>query len=81
MTEYKNQLAEIWTGLLRGLVIIGRRDSSLLINFYPEFRKWIQAIKNFSILSQLAKAFMESANQPTKTNSLAFALTNKVCIN
>lgn len=78
VTEYKSQVAEIWTGLLRGLVIIGRRDSNLLVNFYSEFRRWIQTVTSFSILSQLVKAFMESSNQPTKTNSLAFALTNKV---
>ncbi|XP_033221834.1 protein PAT1 homolog 1 isoform X2 [Belonocnema kinseyi] len=77
VTEYKNQLGELWTGLLRGLAIIGRRDSHLLVNFYTEFRRWIHIVTDFSILLQLAKTFKESASQPTKTNSLAFALTNK----
>ncbi|XP_015586789.1 protein PAT1 homolog 1 isoform X2 [Cephus cinctus] len=77
VTESSNQLSELWSTILRGLAVIGRRDAHLLSNFYPEFRRWIQTITDFSVLQRLARGLTESVNQPTKNNSLAFALTNK----
>ncbi|XP_012288336.1 protein PAT1 homolog 1 isoform X1 [Orussus abietinus] len=77
VTEYGNQLGELWTGILRGLAVIGRRDGHLLSNLYPEFQRWIQTVTDFSVLLRMGKALSESSNQPAKNNSLAFALVNK----
>lgn len=78
VTEYSSQLGDLWTGLLKGLAVVGRRDSHLLANFYPEFRRWIHTVTDFSTVLRLAKGLAESASLPLKSNSLAFALTNKV---
>ncbi|XP_066587541.1 protein PAT1 homolog 1 isoform X2 [Prorops nasuta] len=75
--EYSNQLGELWTGIFHGLAIIGRRDSHLLFNFYPEFQKWLSNISDFKIVLRLAKSLNDSASQASKNNSLAFALANK----
>lgn len=79
MTSDTERLAVLWSAMIKNLAVIGRRDSHLLINFYPEFQKWVDANStNHTVLTNLAKEFTESSSQPSKTNSLAFALTNKV---
>ncbi|KAG7201506.1 hypothetical protein KM043_004259 [Ampulex compressa] len=77
VTEYQNQLEELWTVILKGLAIIGRRDPYLLTSFYSEFRRWLDAVEDFTKIVRLARALSDSASQSSKNNSLAFALVNK----
>ena len=80
--EYENQLVNLWIAVTKGLVIIGRRDSHLLINFYVEFRKWIiDNHLNNILFNDLIKGFMTSSNQESQRNNLNFALANKVLVN
>lgn len=78
VTEHRNQLEELWNVIFRGLAVIGRRDSHLLISFYSEFQRWFTIVQDFSTILGLARSLSDSANHPMKNNSLAFALTNKV---
>lgn len=81
VTEYGSQLGELWTGLLKGLAIVGRRDAYLLVKFFPEFHRWIETARDFNTILRLARGFLDSVNQNSKiNNSLAFAVTNKVRI-
>lgn len=80
ITDHRNQLEELWNAIFRGLAIIGRRDSHLLISLYSEFQRWFDTVQNFNTIFRLARSLSDSANQPIKNNSLAFALTNKVCL-
>ncbi|KAI4478940.1 hypothetical protein M0804_011402 [Polistes exclamans] len=75
--EYTSQLENLWACILRSLAIIGRRDSHLLTNFYPEFRRWLDSVQNFNTVLRLTRALSETANQPVKNNSLVFAVVNK----
>ncbi|XP_011299426.1 protein PAT1 homolog 1 [Fopius arisanus] len=78
VTEYGPQLGELWTGLLKGLAIVGRRDAYLLVKFFPEFHRWIETTRDFGTVLRLARGFLDSVNQNSKiNNSLAFAVTNK----
>ncbi|XP_031370191.1 protein PAT1 homolog 1 isoform X1 [Apis dorsata] len=77
ITDHRNQLEELWNAIFRGLAIIGRRDSHLLISLYSEFQRWFDTVQNFNTIFRLARSLSDSANQPIKNNSLAFALTNK----
>lgn len=77
VTEYQEQLRELWTAIFKGLAIIGRRDCHLLTNFYSEYRRWLNTVKNFDTILRLARALSDSV-QPVRNNSLAFALMNKV---
>ncbi|XP_015122120.1 protein PAT1 homolog 1 [Diachasma alloeum] len=78
VTEYGAQLGELWTGLLRGLAIVGRRDAYLLVKFFPEFHRWIETTRDFETVLRLARGFLDSVNQNSRiNNSLAFAVTNK----
>ncbi|XP_034941838.1 protein PAT1 homolog 1 [Chelonus insularis] len=78
VTEYTNQLGEIWVGIIRGLAVICRRDANFLVRFFPEFYRWIETVNDFSMVLRLAKAFLDSATQTNKNNnSLASAVTNK----
>ncbi|XP_053993140.1 protein PAT1 homolog 1 [Hylaeus anthracinus] len=77
VTEHHNQLEELWNAILRGLAIIGRRDSHLLETFYSEFQRWFDTVHEFGAILRLARSLSESASQSSKNNSLAFALTNK----
>lgn len=79
LTEYRIQLEELWNAIFRGLAIIGRRDSLLLVVFYSEFQRWFANVSNFNAILRLARSLSNSASQSVKNNSLAFALTNKVC--
>lgn len=76
--EHRNQLKELWNAIFRGLTIIGRRDSQLLISLHSEFQRWFNTVQDFGTMLQLARSLSDSANQPIKNNSLAFALANKV---
>ncbi|XP_014228335.1 protein PAT1 homolog 1 [Trichogramma pretiosum] len=80
--EQELKLVKLWGAVIKGLAIIGRRDSNLLINLYPEFHKWVdENCISFAMLMNLAKEFIESSSQTaSKTNSLAFAFTNKLGI-
>lgn len=80
VTEHRNQLEEIWNVIFRGLAMIGRRDSHLLMNLHSEFQRWFDTVHNFGTILRLARSLSDSASQPIKNNSLAFALTNKVCL-
>ncbi|OAD52289.1 Protein PAT1 like protein 1, partial [Eufriesea mexicana] len=75
--EHRNQLKELWNAIFRGLTIIGRRDSQLLISLHSEFQRWFNTVQDFGTMLQLARSLSDSANQPIKNNSLAFALANK----
>ncbi|XP_011147431.1 protein PAT1 homolog 1 isoform X2 [Harpegnathos saltator] len=77
VTEYQEQLKDLWTAIFKGLAIIGRRDCHLLTNFYSEYRRWLNTVKSFDTILQLAGALSNSVVQPIKNNSLAFALMNK----
>ncbi|XP_076178283.1 protein associated with topo II related - 1 isoform X2 [Ptiloglossa arizonensis] len=77
LTEYRIQLEELWNAIFRGLAIIGRRDSLLLVVFYSEFQRWFANVSNFNAILRLARSLSNSASQSVKNNSLAFALTNK----
>lgn len=77
VTDHRNQLEELWNAIFRGLAIIGRRDSHLLISLHSEFQRWFDTVQNFNTIFRLARSLSDSANQPIKNNSLAFALTNK----
>lgn len=77
VTEHRNQLEELWNVIFRGLAVIGRRDSHLLISFYSEFQRWFTIVQDFSTILGLARSLSDSASHPIKNNSLAFALTNK----
>ena len=82
MTEYSKQLRELWTAIFKGLAVIGRRDCHILTDFYSEFRRWLDAVKDFDTILRLARALSDSAtNHPVKNNSLTFALLNKVSYN
>lgn len=81
VTEYSEQLRELWTAIFKGLAVIGRRDCHLLINFYSEFRRWLNATKDFDTVLRLARALSDSVTHAVKNNSLAFALVNKVINN
>ncbi|XP_003707961.1 protein associated with topo II related - 1 isoform X1 [Megachile rotundata] len=76
-TEYRIQLEELWNAIFRGLAVIGRRDSDLLISLHTEFQRWFNAVQNFGTILRLARSLSDSVSQPIKINSLAFALTNK----
>lgn len=78
VTEYNKQLRELWTAIFKGLAVIGRRDCHLLTDFYSEFRRWLNAVKDFDTVLRLARALSDSATHPLKNNSLTFALMNKV---
>ncbi|KAJ8688015.1 hypothetical protein QAD02_023810 [Eretmocerus hayati] len=76
--EHELKLAKLWAGVIKGLVMIGRRDSHMLSDFYTEFHKWVESNCISSvILIDLSKEFVDSTSQPSKSNSLAFALSNK----
>ncbi|XP_058802464.1 protein PAT1 homolog 1 [Phymastichus coffea] len=86
--EYRDKLTELWRAVIKGLAVIGRRDSNVLTNYYAEFYKWAEenCIKPFAItnnwsiwipMASLVIEFIESTNQPSKTNSIAFALSSK----
>ncbi|XP_029168553.1 LOW QUALITY PROTEIN: protein PAT1 homolog 1 [Nylanderia fulva] len=77
VTEYNKQLRELWTAIFKGLAVIGRRDCHLLTDFYSEFRRWLNAVKDFDTVLRLARALSDSATHPVKNNSLTFALMNK----
>ncbi|KAK0181111.1 hypothetical protein PV327_003422 [Microctonus hyperodae] len=78
VTEYANQLGEFWIGFIRGLGIIGRRDSHLLVRFFPEFHRWLETVNDFSVIIRLARGFLDSCNQMNKNNfNLTFAVNNK----
>ncbi|KYM88534.1 Protein PAT1 like protein 1 [Atta colombica] len=78
VTEYSKQLRELWTAIFKGLAVIGRRDCHILTDFYSEFRRWLDAVKDFDTILRLARALSDSAtNHPVKNNSLTFALLNK----
>lgn len=79
VTEHRNQSEELWNAIFRGLAVIGRRDSQLLVSFYSEFQRWFATVQNFGTILRLARSLSNSASQSIKNNSLAFALTNKVC--
>lgn len=76
--EYGEQLRELWAAIFKGLAVIGRRDCHLLTNFYSEFRRWLNAVKNFETVLQITRALSDSVTYAVKNNSLAFALVNKV---
>lgn len=78
VTEYNKQLRELWTAIFKGLAVIGRRDCHLLTDFYSEFRRWLNAVKDFDTVLRLARALSDSATHLVKNNSLTFALMNKV---
>lgn len=79
MKNDSERLPILWNAIVKNLAIIGRRDSHLLMNFYADFQKWVDANSiQHTLLLNLAKEFTESANQPSKMNSLTFALANKV---
>ncbi|XP_033314154.1 protein PAT1 homolog 1 isoform X1 [Bombus bifarius] len=77
VTEHRNQLEEIWNVIFRGLAMIGRRDSHLLMSLHSEFQRWFDTVHKFGTILRLARSLSDSASQPIKNNSLAFALTNK----
>ncbi|XP_043528414.1 protein PAT1 homolog 1 [Frieseomelitta varia] len=77
LTEHRNQLEELWNAIFRGLAIIGRRDSHLLISLHSEFQRWFDTVHEFGTMLRLARSLSDSVSQPIKNNSLAFALTNK----
>ncbi|CAD1479095.1 unnamed protein product, partial [Heterotrigona itama] len=77
VTEHRNQLEELWNAIFRGLAIIGRRDSHLLISLHSEFQRWFDTVHEFGTMLRLARSLSDSVSQPIKNNSLAFALTNK----
>ncbi|KAF7988661.1 hypothetical protein HCN44_001234 [Aphidius gifuensis] len=79
VTEYDYQLGEFWIGFIRNLAIFGRRDTNLLVRFFPEFHRWLETVTSFSILLKISKSFMDSINQNNKINNsnLIFAVTNK----
>lgn len=74
VNEQESKLNKLWVGIIKCLAIIGRRDTQLLFNFYAEFLKCL----NMSLLTDLSIEFTESINQPSKSNSLTIAFTNKV---
>jgi len=78
VTEYNKQLKKLWTAIFKGLAVIGRRDCHLLTDLYSDFRRWLNDVKDFDTILQLVRALSDSATQPVKNNSLAFALMNKV---
>jgi len=78
MTEYNKQLADLWTAIFKGLAVIGRRDCHLLTDFYSEFYRWLNAVKDFDTVLRLTRALSDSATHSVKNNSLTFALMNKV---
>ncbi|KZC12924.1 Protein PAT1 like protein 1, partial [Dufourea novaeangliae] len=77
VTEHRAQLEDLWNAIFRGLAIIGRRDSHVLMTLYSEFQRWFVAIQDFGAILRLARSLSDSVSQPNKNNSLAFALTNK----
>ncbi|RLU20295.1 hypothetical protein DMN91_006902 [Ooceraea biroi] len=77
VTEYNKQLRDLWTAKFKGLAMIGRRDCHLLTDFYSEFRRWLNAVKDFDTVLRLARALSDSATHSVKNNSLTFALMNK----
>ncbi|XP_017883974.1 protein PAT1 homolog 1 isoform X1 [Ceratina calcarata] len=77
VTEYCNQLEELWKAIFRGLTVIGRRDSHLLTSLYSEFQRWFGNIQEFDTILRLARSLSDFTSQPIKNNNLAFALSNK----
>ncbi|XP_076630988.1 protein associated with topo II related - 1 [Colletes latitarsis] len=77
LAEDRIQLEELWKAIFRGLAVIGRRDSHLLVTFYSEFQRWFATVQDFNTILRLARSLSDSAGQSIKSNSLAFALTNK----
>ncbi|XP_076658532.1 protein associated with topo II related - 1 [Halictus rubicundus] len=77
VSEHRAQLEDLWNAIFRGLVIIGRRDSHLLITLYSEFQRWLAAVQDFSAILRLARSLSDSVCQSVRSNSLSFALTNK----
>ncbi|XP_014207366.1 protein PAT1 homolog 1 [Copidosoma floridanum] len=71
--KHEENLNKLWVAVIKGLTLIGRKDSQLLFNFYVEFIKCM----NDSLLMNLSKELIESTNQPSKSNNLAAVLTNK----
>lgn len=77
VTEYSKQLRKLWTAIFKGLAVIGRRDCHLLSDFYSEFRRWLNTVKDFDTILRLARALTDCT---IKNNSLTFALMNKVSL-
>lgn len=80
VTDHRIQLEELWKAIFRGLAVIGRRDSHLLISLHSEFQRWFNGVQDFGTILRLARSLSDSVSQPIKINSLAFALTNEVCL-
>jgi len=78
MIEYNKQLGDLWAAIFKGLAVIGRRDCHLLTDFYSEFYRWLNSIKDFDTVLRLTRALSDSATHSIKNNSLTFALVNKV---
>lgn len=57
--------------------MIGRRDSHLLVNLYPEFQNWIETVNDFEPLLELVNRFLTPLTGSSK-NNLGAAFTNKV---
>nr|XP_033328888.1 protein PAT1 homolog 1-like isoform X2 [Megalopta genalis] len=77
VTEYRAQLEDLWNAIFRGLAIIGRRDSHLLITLYLEFQRWIAVVQDFGAILRLVRSLSDSVGHSVRNNSLSFALTNK----
>ena len=77
VTDHRIQLEELWKAIFRGLAVIGRRDSHLLISLHSEFQRWFNDVQDFGTILRLARSLSDSVSQPIKINSLAFALTNE----
>ncbi|XP_031777208.1 protein PAT1 homolog 1 isoform X1 [Nasonia vitripennis] len=76
--EIPDKLEILWVGIIKGLPIIARRDSHLFEDFSKEFNRWVVHNKPYKLwVPRLVKEFLEPASQPSKSNTLTFALSNK----
>lgn len=79
VSEHCTELEDIWNAIFRGLAVIGRRDSHLLVTFYSEFQHWFATVQDFGVILRLTRSLSDSVSPPVKNNNnLSFALTNKV---